>query len=152
MGGNLGDSERAFARVRQAFGQGLLACSALYRTEPQGPPQPRYWNQALLVQTTLSVLEVLDRCQALEREAGRNRRQEQRWGPRALDVDLLMAERLVYRGPRLELPHPRLAERAFALVPAAEIAPHWVHPTAGRTLAELARAVAASDPTMERVG
>jgi 7,8-dihydro-6-hydroxymethylpterin-pyrophosphokinase len=62
-----------------------------------------------------------------------------RWGPRPLDLDLLMAHSLAHRGPRLILPHPLLVRRAFALVPAAELTPDWVHQTAGCTLGELAR-------------
>jgi 2-amino-4-hydroxy-6-hydroxymethyldihydropteridine diphosphokinase len=141
LGGNLGDPPTAFRAALEALGRraGVVAVSALYRSEPVGPPQPRYSNQVVRLEVDGPLVGVLDTCQRLESEAGRDRTREQRWGPRPLDLDLLMAPGLVCRGPRLTLPHPRLHERAFALVPAAEIAPEWVHPLLHRTLADLAR-------------
>ena len=82
----------------------------------------------------------------MEAIAGRDRVTEVRWGPRPLDIDLLLIRGVIHRGPRLELPHPRLAERAFALVPAAEIVPDWIHPIVGRTLRELAYEAGARAP------
>lgn len=153
LGGNLGDVRRTFdcAAAALAGVAAVLARSPLYRTAAVGPPQPDYLNAVLMLDASLPPLELLERCQALERNAGRDRGREPRWGPRPLDLDVLVADGLVHRSPALELPHPRLAERAFALVPAAEIAPEWLHPLAGATLAELAgRAAAAA--AVERVG
>ena len=143
FGANLGDPPQAFSQALERLGQRyrVVTVSALYRSEPEGPPQPRYCNQVAVLEVDEPLHAVLDHCQELEREAGRDRTAEQRWGPRPLDLDLLMAPGMVHRGSRLELPHPRFLERAFALVPAAEIAPEWVHPTLHRPLAELAREI-----------
>ena len=150
LGGNLGDVPGAFAGALEGLTgvARVLRLSALYRSDPVGPPQPRYWNMAAFLECAAPLAVLLDRCQALEREAGRDRSREVRWGPRSLDLDLLLAEGAVHRGPRLVLPHPRLLERPFALVPAAEVAPRLRHPLSGRTLAELA---AGPCPGLERI-
>jgi len=152
FGANLGDPVAAFRVALAALGERsrLVDVSSLYRSAPHGPPQPHYLNLAALLDVDEPPLALLEHCQALEAAAGRDPSREQRWGPRVLDLDLLLAHGLVHRSPRLLLPHPLLAERAFALVPAAELAPTWVHPLVGRTIGELARAV--DDPSLERVG
>jgi 2-amino-4-hydroxy-6-hydroxymethyldihydropteridine diphosphokinase len=116
----------------------VLAVSALYRTRAVGPPQPDYVNGAALLQTDADPLSLLRQCRSIEKAVGRCREDEQRWGPRVLDLDLLMVDHLVRRGPMLELPHPRFHQRAFALVPAAELVPDWIHPLIGRTIGNLA--------------
>jgi len=138
LGGNVGDVESAFraARTRLADAARIVCSSGLYRTRAVGPPgQSDYLNAGVLVAWPGRPHALLDLCQELEAAAGRDRKVERRWGPRTLDLDLLVADGVVCRGPRLRLPHPRLAERAFALVPAAEVAPDWVLPSDGRTLA-----------------
>ena len=147
LGGNLGDPPAAFRAALRALAEQvpLRAVSQLYRSDAVGPPQPRYWNLVALLELQTPLLALLDRCQALEAAAGRDRSHETCWGPRLLDLDLLAAEGVVHRGPRLELPHPRFRERAFALVPAAELASGWRLPGEGRALAELACAVEGAD-------
>ncbi len=148
LGGNLGRPPDAFAaalRVLAVVGE-VVAVSRLWRTRPVGPDQPDYDNAAALLHWPGSARFLLARCLELEAQAGRDRATEARWGPRALDLDLLIAHDLVWRSPELELPHPRLHERAFALIPAAEAAPDWLHPLLGRTLAELAADARAADP------
>lgn len=138
FGGNVGDVGDAFraARARLEEAARVLRASAWYRTRAVGPPgQPDYVNAAVLVEWPGRPIGLLDLCQELERAAGRDRAVERRWGPRTLDLDLLVADRVVCRGPRLRLPHPRVGERAFALVPAADVAPEWVLPPDGCTLA-----------------
>jgi 2-amino-4-hydroxy-6-hydroxymethyldihydropteridine diphosphokinase len=154
LGGNLDDPPRAFRRAlcELAASHPTVSVSGLYRTAPHGPPQPRYWNLTALIDARGPLCELLLECQRLEQHAGRERESDQRWGPRPLDIDLLLTPAVVHRGPLLVLPHPRLLERAFALVPAAEIVPDWVHPLTGRSLAEHARSVAGTDLTLQRVG
>jgi len=149
LGGNVGDVQAAFDQAVTALGEigGLtvLGRSSLYRTVAVGPEQPPYLNAAIMVAVETSPRELLALCHQIEAAAGRDRKNEIRWGPRTLDLDLLISESVVCRGPILELPHPRLIERAFALIPAAEIAPEWTHPPEGQTLAELAKRVLAED-------
>lgn len=116
----------------------ILSCSAFRRTRAVGPEQPDFLNAAVLVASALPPRALLHRCQAVEAAHGRDRTREERWGPRTLDVDLLVAEGVVCSGPLLELPHPRLLDRAFALVPAAEVAPDMRTSPRGQRLAELA--------------
>jgi 2-amino-4-hydroxy-6-hydroxymethyldihydropteridine diphosphokinase len=141
LGANLGDPPRAFNQALVALSERhkVLAVSRRYRSEPEGPPQPRYWNMAALIEVAVPMMVLLDECQQLETAAGRERDPARRWQPRPLDLDLLIAGSLVHQGPRLILPHPHLVRRAFALVPAAELAPEWVHPLAHSTLAELCK-------------
>lgn len=141
LGGNVGNVAATFteARSRLATWARVVESSSLYRTAPVGGvDQPEFLNAALHMELECDPGELLDRCQVLETAAGRRRSLEERWGPRPLDLDLLIVPDAVRRGPRLELPHPRLQERAFALVPAAEVAPGWVHPLLGETLERLA--------------
>ncbi|MBW0002892.1 MAG: 2-amino-4-hydroxy-6-hydroxymethyldihydropteridine diphosphokinase [Hyphomicrobiales bacterium] len=151
LGGNVGDVRAAFARALVALaaapGIELLRRSSLYRTAPWGPvSQAPFLNMAVLVRTTLSPHELLDLCLSVERQEGRVR--AQRFGPRTLDLDILAVGELVLSDERLMLPHPRLLERAFALVPLAEIAPDLV--IGGVTIAAAASRV---DRTgVERIG
>lgn len=116
----------------------VVATSRLWRTRAVGPPQDDFLNAAVLIEWPAGPHHLFARCQELERAAGRERSREEWWGPRTLDLDLLLAESLVCRGPSLELPHPRFHARRFALDPAAEVAPDWIHPLLGQTIDELA--------------
>jgi 2-amino-4-hydroxy-6-hydroxymethyldihydropteridine diphosphokinase len=123
LGANLGDRRAALAaaaRAIEGFGS-VLARSALYETDPVGPPQPRYLNAALLVRTELEAEPLLDVLLGIEKELGRVRRE--RWGPRSIDLDLLWFDGTIHRSPRLTVPHPSLRERAFALRPLLDVAP-----------------------------
>jgi 2-amino-4-hydroxy-6-hydroxymethyldihydropteridine diphosphokinase len=129
LGGNVGEVRKALRRALAALagapGVELLKASSLYRTAPWGPvAQPPFLNMAALVRTTLSPHQLLELCLAIEKQEGRSR--TERFGPRTLDIDILVFGDLVLADERLALPHPRLMERAFALVPLAEIAPHLV--------------------------
>ncbi len=157
LGGNVGDVRSAFDQAVAALGESagleIYGRSSLYRSAAVGPEQPSYLNAAIMVAVETSARDFLALCLRIEATAGRDRSKEERWGPRTLDLDLLIADALVCRGPMIDLPHPRLAERAFALIPAAEIAPEWVHPLKGRTLADLAVKVSAEVPNaVERAG
>ncbi len=122
----------------RAFGE-LVATSALYETLPVGPPQPDYLNAAVRLTTDLAPEPLLDALLGVERSLGRVRRE--RWGPRLIDLDVLWADAVTRRGPRLVLPHPRLAERAFALVPLVEVAPGATDPATGVCYAALAAGI-----------
>jgi 2-amino-4-hydroxy-6-hydroxymethyldihydropteridine diphosphokinase len=105
--------------------------------------QPRFLNLVCAGHTTLDPLTLLQATQRIERELGRVA--GPRYGPRVIDIDLLLYGECVLVGPELTLPHPRLAERAFVLLPLAEIAPDLRHPMLGRRMAELASALSPAD-------
>lgn len=149
LGGNLGDPVVAFATVLRRLeaheAVSRIRPSSVYRTAPWGKlDQPEFLNMAVLVETTLSARALLDLCLSLEREGGRERRE--RWGPRTLDIDILTYGRETIDEPGLQVPHPRIAERAFVLAPLAEIAPGLE--IGGRSVADLLEAV--KDETIRR--
>lgn len=148
FGGNLGDPARAFRVALAGLGERhpVLGVSRLYASRALGPPQPDYLNLVALIELRTPLLALLEQCQLLEAAAGRERSGSPRWGPRPLDLDLLAATAAVHRGPRLELPHPRFLERAFAVVPAAELVPEWVPPGGSASLAKRARALGLEFP------
>jgi 2-amino-4-hydroxy-6-hydroxymethyldihydropteridine diphosphokinase len=131
LGGNVGDVRSTFGQAIAMLCDGALvrltARSSDYRTPPWGvTDQPPFVNAVISVATTLTPHALLDRAQECERALGRNRTNERRWGPRTIDLDLLAYDDLVLNGDTLTLPHPHLFERAFVLVPLAEIAPDRV--------------------------
>lgn len=146
FGGNLGDPVAAFAaalaRLRAHAAVELKATSSVWRTAPWGKlDQPEFRNMAVLIETSLSAEDLLALCLAIERESGRERRE--RWGPRTLDIDILTYGGEAIDRPGLQVPHPRIAERAFVLAPLAEIAPAI---TIGeRKVAALLAAIASQD-------
>jgi 2-amino-4-hydroxy-6-hydroxymethyldihydropteridine diphosphokinase len=131
LGGNVGDVRDTLDRAVAALCDGqevrLLARSADYRTPPWGiADQPPFLNLCIAVATSLMPHALLARAQAIERALGRERAKERRWGPRPVDIDVITYDDLALATPDLTLPHPRLFERAFVLVPLAEIAPERV--------------------------
>jgi 2-amino-4-hydroxy-6-hydroxymethyldihydropteridine diphosphokinase len=128
LGGNVGDVRDALDRAVTLLCDGkvvrLIARSSDYRTPPWGvEDQPPFINLCLVVETDLSPHELLERALRVERVRGRDRQHERRWGPRPVDIDILAYDDLTMDQEELTLPHPRLFERAFVLVPLAEIAP-----------------------------
>jgi len=148
LGGNVGDTQRLFAGGLAALARDgrVVAVSRLWRTRAIGPPQADFLNAAAVIEWPAGARHLHTRCQELERAAGRDRSREERFGPRPLDLDLLLADCVVCRGPSLELPHPRFHARRFALEPAAEVAPGWVHPLLGTTIVRLAEDARAREP------
>ena len=139
LGSNLGDSltilQQACASLANTEDIELIACSKWYQTKPIGPPQPDYLNGCVLVKTTLLPLELLKSLWRIEQQFGRERKQ--RWGARTLDLDMILYDDLILNTPDLQIPHPRMRERAFVLTPLAEIAGDWIEPVTGATIAEL---------------
>lgn len=143
LGSNLGQSleivKSALKTLAQTPGILLQRQSSYYQTAPVGPPQPDYINACALLETKLTPEDLLQTL--LDIEAGFGRVRQERWGPRLLDLDLLIFGDRIIDHPTLQIPHPRMHERAFVLVPLAEIAPDWMHPTVGKAIAELVQAV-----------
>ncbi len=140
LGSNLGDRttnlEQAIQLLSASTGR-LLAQSTPHTTRPVGgpPSQSDYLNAAALIETDRLPTDLLAALQQIERQLGRQR--TDRWGPRSLDLDLLLYDQCVLDSPTLVIPHPRLAFRRFVLAPAAEIAAEMIHPTTGFSLREL---------------
>lgn len=144
LGSNLEDPRRqildAFDALATIPCTRVAQCSRLYRTPPWGKlDQPAFVNAVARLETRLGPRELLDALQAIERSAGRER--SERWGPRVLDLDLLLHGEAVIDLPGLRLPHPNLHERAFVLVPLAELAPGLRLPPRGPRIVDLLEAV-----------
>ena len=130
LGSNLGEPRQildaALERLEAQPDISIVQRSRYYQTAAVGPPQPDYLNACAVLETALSAAELLERLLAIEQRFGRQR--QERWGPRTLDLDLLLFDDAVIDSPALQVPHPRMAQRAFVLVPVSEIAPSWVEP------------------------
>ncbi len=139
VGSNLGDRWARLAQAARALRAtprvALLRASRVWDSEPVGPPQPRYLNAVLELETELPPRRLLEALREVERAAGRERRV--RWGPRTLDLDLLLYGDLALAELGLTVPHAALASRRFALAPLAELCPGRVVPGSGATVAEL---------------
>ena len=141
LGANLGERQanlqHALTSLSETPGMHLLHASSFYETRPAGGPshQPNFLNGAALFETTLDPATVLELLHNVECQLGRVRIGT--WGPRIIDLDLLLYEQEVIDSPTLTLPHPRMAWRRFVIEPAAEVAPNMIHPTTGWTLAKL---------------
>lgn len=138
LGANLGERAAAIgeacARLERC-GARVLALSPIYETEPWGiVEQPRFLNAACLIEVAWAPLATLQRLKWIEREMGRA--PGVRFGPRVIDLDLLLYEGVQMATNRLVIPHPGMLERATVLVPLADIAPNLMHPATGRTIGE----------------
>jgi 2-amino-4-hydroxy-6-hydroxymethyldihydropteridine diphosphokinase len=131
LGGNVGDSratlDRAVAMLNDGRDIKVLARSSDYQTPPWGvESQAPFVNLCLAVETTLAPRQLLSRIHEVEQSLGRDRASETRWGPRTCDIDILSYDNTALNEPDLTLPHPRMFERGFVLMPLAEIAPDAV--------------------------
>lgn len=146
LGSNLGRREKNIAAALNALestlGVEVIRVSGLYETEPIGGPegQPKFLNAAVHLRTTLKPDRLLALGQRIEAALGRRR--ETPWGPRSIDIDILIYEGEICSEPDLMIPHPLMHERRFVLEPLAEIAPNLIHPTLNQSVRELLDALA----------
>jgi 2-amino-4-hydroxy-6-hydroxymethyldihydropteridine diphosphokinase len=155
LGSNLGSSKEILCAAVDELralheGAGEALCSSFYETEPWGrSDQPRFLNIAFVVQTGLDARRILAVTREIETKHGRVRREH--LGPRTLDIDILLCGDEVVETSTLAIPHPRLHQRRFVLLPLQEVAPDWVHPVLHKSVAQLAAEV--DDPcSVVRVG
>jgi len=151
LGANLGDPERTLVAAVEDLGRlpdvKLRHCSSLYAAAPIGPPQPEFRNAVVSLATTRNPESLLAALLDIERAHGRIR--TERWGPRLLDLDILLWGDRVVDAPGLRIPHPELPHRRFALEPLAELDPGARHPVLQKTVAELLAAV--RDQSLQRL-
>lgn len=136
IGSNVGDRasfcRKAVEELRAAEGINVLATSSLYETSPiGGPPQRSFINAAVSIETELEARRVYEACKEIESRMGREVG-DMRWGPRVIDLDLLLYDDVKIAEPDLEVPHPRMIERRFVLVPLLEIDPELTDPWGAR--------------------
>jgi 2-amino-4-hydroxy-6-hydroxymethyldihydropteridine diphosphokinase len=151
LGANLGARadtlRRAVRALEERDGIRVTRSSAVYETEPVGPPQPRFLNAAVEVKTTLGPHELLQACLAVEELLGRRRSAETVMGPRLIDLDILLYGDEIVADPDLVVPHADLHTRAFAMAPLADIAGSVLHPALGRRISDLLAAIGSAGVT-----
>lgn len=140
FGSNIGDREQqineALNKLQQVCDTELVTVSSLYETAPVGGViQDDFLNGAAIVETSLTPIDFLNEIQRIELELGRERKVH--WGPRTIDLDVLLMDDYIIEHERLNVPHPYMHERSFVLIPLAEIAPEAVHPILNKSIKEL---------------
>lgn len=142
LGSNLGDREGNLRAALRGLGPEvrIQSISSLYETAPAGvKEQPDFLNLVVMGETALRPHQLLAHLKAIEQRVGRTA--TYRWGPRIVDVDIILYGDLVLETPILTIPHREMARRAFVLIPLAEIAPDYIHPRMGLAIADLARRI-----------
>lgn len=142
LGSNVGDRQANLLNARQEISREIgeiITASAVYKTAPWGNThQPDFYNQVIGIDSTLTPDELLEGIQEIEKRMGRIR--EAKWGPRIIDIDILLWGARTIKTPHLTIPHPELPHRRFTLLPLTEIAPHFVHPLEHKTMLALLEA------------
>ncbi|AFZ04165.1 2-amino-4-hydroxy-6-hydroxymethyldihydropteridine diphosphokinase [Calothrix sp. PCC 6303] len=150
LGSNLGNSleilESAIASLVEIPGIRLNRKSSWYRTKAIGPPQPDYINGCVILEVEMTPELLLATLLKIETDFGRVR--QERWGARTLDLDILLYADRIIDLPTLQIPHPRMCDRAFVLVPLNEIAPDWIVPVSGFAIKDVIKAVDCSDVSL----
>ncbi len=139
LGGNVGDKSKIFIETRKLIGEriGLITkLSSVYVTESWGFESELFWNQAIIIASTLNPHEILYQAQAIEKKMGRTR-ESGKDEARIIDIDLLFYNDLQLNAPDLTIPHPKIGERKFVLIPLNEIAPDKLHPGLGLKVREM---------------
>jgi 2-amino-4-hydroxy-6-hydroxymethyldihydropteridine diphosphokinase len=153
LGSNMGDPQVILAAALETLAQtpGIIleGKSSLYQTKAIGPPQPDYLNGCAILRVAMLPQALLATLLTIENKFGRVR--QEHWGPRTLDLDLLLYDDLILNEPNLQIPHPRMHKRAFVLVPLAEIAPTWIEPVSEQTIQNMLPEVDCSDVHLVKV-
>lgn len=141
LGGNLGDRMQhiltALNLIQQTVGEIKLQ-SSIYETKAWGvEQQPDFLNLALMVATELSPLDLLNKTQQIEKELGRSRKEDEKWGARTMDIDILFYDHQIIDTDRLQIPHPLMNQRKFVLLPLLEISSDYVHPVSKESIKTL---------------
>lgn len=141
-GSNIGDRigflQQANNLLNYTQGIKVIDSSSIYETEPVGyKDQEWFANAVLQISTTLTPEELLQECMRIEKQLGRTRSPENRWGPRTLDLDILFYDNKIISEDTLQIPHPRMHERAYALVPMLELDPDFLHPIIEKSISDL---------------
>ncbi len=154
LGANMGNrivNLRTALRLLKLNGVKILARSDIFETAPFGVNhQPRFLNACIAIETDLDPYSLLALVKSIEKETGRITRK--RWGPREIDIDILLMENTVIRDPKLQIPHPGMPERAFVLKPLCQIAPDMIHPLKGKSIRALWENIPERDRSMVRIG
>ena len=148
LGSNQGDREAQLVSALEAMSRidavAVLRCSSLFESAPVGPPQPHYLNAVVALECSLPPQRLLCILKQIERDLGRHPG-GQRWGPRPIDLDILLWDGEIVADPNLQVPHLELHKRRFALEPLVELAPELKHPVLGATVSEILTRLAPQD-------
>lgn len=144
MGGNIGDVFSTFKEVLSRVNSNLgvvTKISKIYKSKPlptnDHPPQDQYLNGVFVFESSLDPHDVLTKLIKIEESLGRDRSKSHHWGPRVIDLDIISVNDLVIDTVRLQVPHPRMCERDFVIIPLSEVSPEWVHPVTNQTIQDI---------------